>query len=96
MGFKARRRMNSEVRRTIMPYKSIRELPESVRDNVPEHAAEIYMEAYNSAWEQYDQPEERREDATREETAHRVAWAAVKRKYEKNEKTGKWAAKRDD
>ena len=77
-----------------MPYQSIRSLPDSVRDNLPKHAQEIYKEAYNSAWEQYDQPEERRGDASREETAHRVAWAAVKRKYEKNN-DGRWVKKED-
>lgn len=66
-----------------MPYIKLSDLPDSVRDNLPKHAQEIYMAAYNSAWEQYDQPEERRGDASREETAHRVAWAAVKKKYEK-------------
>ena len=71
-----------------MPYQTVHDLPESVRDNLPEHAQEIYMEAFNSAWEQYDEPEERRADATREETAHKVAWSAVKRKYEKDEGTG--------
>jgi cation transport regulator len=76
-----------------MPYKSLKDLPKGVSDNLPKHAQEIYKEAYNSAWEQYDKPEERRGDASREETAHRVAWNAVKTKYEKNEKTGKWRAK---
>lgn len=76
-----------------MPYQKLRELPESVRDNLPEHAQEIYKEAFNSAWEEYDEPEERRGDATREETAHKVAWAAVKRKYEKDENSGRWRAK---
>lgn len=66
-----------------MPYTKIGDLPDSVRDSLPKHAQEIYMAAYNSAWEQYDQPQERRGDASREETAHRVAWAAVKKKYEK-------------
>ena len=66
-----------------MPYERITDLPESVRDNVPRHAQEIYKEAFNSAWNQYDKPEERRGDASREETAHKVAWAAVKEKYEK-------------
>ncbi len=73
-----------------MPYRTIADLPESVRDNVPQHAQEIYLAAFNSAWEQYDQPSERRGDDTREETAHQVAWAAVKRKYQKDEKSGKW------
>jgi cation transport regulator len=67
-----------------MPYKSINELPDSVKDNVPKHAKEIYKEAYNSAWEQYDHDEER---------AHRVAWAAVKNDYEKDEESGRWKKK---
>lgn len=37
-----------------MPYKTINDLPDSVKDNVPEHAQEIYRAAFNSAWEQYD------------------------------------------
>ena len=67
-----------------MPYKSIRELPESVRNNLPRHAQEIYQAAYNNAWEEYDHKEER---------AHRVAWAAVKQLYVKDDKTGKWEKK---
>jgi cation transport regulator len=78
-----------------MPYKNLTDLPDSVRDNLPHHAQEIYRAAYNSAWEQYDEPDERRDDATREETAHRVAWAAVKKTYEKDEKSGDWQAKAD-
>lgn len=78
-----------------MPYKKLSDLPDSVRDNLPEHAQEIYKEAYNSAWDQYDQPEERRGDASREETAHKVAWNAVKQKYEKDERSGRWKAKTD-
>lgn len=67
-----------------MPYKSINDLPESARNVLPKHAQEIYKEAYNSAHQQYDRPEERQGDASREETAHRVAWAAVKKAgYEK-------------
>jgi cation transport regulator len=79
-----------------MPYKRNSELPDSVKDNLPEHAQDIYREAFNSAWEQYDQPEERRGDASREETAHKVAWAAVKKKYEKDERTGRWQEKDED
>lgn len=75
-----------------MPYDSLKELPDSVRDNLPKHAQEIYQEAYNSAWEQYKDPEDRRGDASREETAHRVAWSAVKDKYEKDG-SGNWTKK---
>lgn len=76
-----------------MPYKNKSDLPESVRDNLPSHAQEIYMEAYNSAWDQYDKPSERRGDASREETAHKVAWSAVKNDYEKDDDSGKWHKK---
>jgi cation transport regulator len=76
-----------------MPYKSISDLPENVKHVLPKHAQEIYHEAFNSAWEQYDEPEERRGNSSREETAHRVAWSAVKKVYEKNEATGMWQRK---
>lgn len=72
-----------------MPYQKMSDLPDSVKDNLPKHAQEIYMAAYNSAWEEYDEAEERR--ASHEETAHRVAWAAVKKKYEKQ--GDKWVSK---
>ncbi len=76
-----------------MPYKSISQLPESVKNVLPKHAQDIYKEAFNSAWDQYDEPEERRGDASHEETAHRVAWGAVKQSYQKNDSTGKWEKK---
>lgn len=74
-----------------MPYQSLSNLPDSVKDNLPKHAQEIYKEAYNSAWDQYKDPEDRRDDASREEVSHRVAWSAVKEKYEKRE--GDWVKK---
>lgn len=77
-----------------MPYDSIGELPGSVKDNLPRHAQEIYRAAYNSAWDQYEDPSERRGDSDREETAHSVAWSAVKNEYEK--KDGKWVKKDED
>jgi cation transport regulator len=53
-----------------MPYEKLTDLPDSVRNNLPKHAQEIYRAAYNSTEEQYD-AEDRR---------HRVAWSAVKEK----------------
>lgn len=75
-----------------MPYDKNSDLPESVKDSLPQHAQDIYREAYNSAWDQYKDPDKRRGDDSREETAHQVAWGAVKKKYEKVE-TGKWKKK---
>ncbi len=70
-----------------MPYPKVSDLPDSVRDNLPEHAQEIYRASFNNAWEEYGHDEER---------AHRVAWAAVKRDYEKDPDTGSWNQKPQD
>lgn len=75
-----------------MPYKDLSDLPDSVRDNLPKHAQEIYRAAYNSAWDEYKDPDDRRDDASREEVSHRVAWSAVGQKYEKGE-LGRWREK---
>lgn len=64
-------------------YKTRAQLPKGVKDNLPAHAEEIYKEAYNSAYEQYDKASERRGDDSREVVAHKVAWAAVKKVYKK-------------
>lgn len=62
-----------------MPYKTNSQLPDQVRDNLPEHAQDIYREAFNNAYDQYDS----------EKRAIKVAWSAVKQIYEKNDE-GKW------
>jgi cation transport regulator len=77
-----------------MPYNKLSELPDSVKDNLPKHAQEIYKEAFNSAWEQYKDPEDRRGDDSREEVAHKVAWSAVKQSYEK--RGDRWVKKKKD
>ncbi len=78
-----------------MPYyNSLKDLPERVRDNLPEHAQEIFMKAFNSAWEEYKEPESRRGGLkqSREEVAFKVAWAAVEKEYKKDE-SGNWVKK---
>lgn len=44
---------------------------------MPEHAQDIYRAAFNHAFESH------RGDPRLEEIAHRIAWSAVKRQYEK-------------
>lgn len=68
-----------------MPYNSTNELPESVKSVLPTHAQDIYKEAFNSAYDEYKNKSDRRGDESREETSHKVAWAAVKNKYQKGE-----------
>jgi len=78
-----------------MPYKSNSELPESVKDNLSENGQDIYREAFNNTWEQYKEPSERKGNESREEVAHKVAWSAVKKIYEKDSK-GNWVNKKPD
>jgi len=67
-----------------MPY-TMENPPERIK-NLPKHAAEIWIAAFNSAVKQYDGNEQK---------ANAVAWAAVKRKYEKNDK-GIWVLKKEN
>ncbi|PLS14880.1 cation transporter [Bacillus sp. M6-12] len=65
-----------------MPYESLNELPDAVKDNLPHHAQEIFKEAFNSASEEYKE----------EDTAFKVAWSAVKKKYKKDDQDN-WVEK---
>lgn len=73
-----------------MPYRSNDELPVSIRKRLPSHAQDIFRAAFNSAWEGYGKSEPER----REEIAHRVAWAAVKRRY--TQRDGAWVERKSD
>ena len=60
-----------------MPYDVNADLPPSVRSHFPEHAQDIFREAFNHAYAAHAH------DPRQEEAAFRIAWAAVKRVYEK-------------
>lgn len=78
-----------------MPYKENRELPKSVQEHLPKHAQDIYREAYNHAFQEYKNPKKRRNpEEDLEVIAHKVAWSAVKRKYEKGN-NGDWYLKEE-
>jgi len=68
-----------------MPYTANAALPDSVTRVLPKHAQDIYRQAFNHAWDQYAHASERRGEESREETAHKVAWAAVKHGYQKGD-----------
>lgn len=70
-----------------MPY-SVSNPPARIK-GLPKHAQEIWISAYNSAWETYD-PEKARAEG-REAYANSVAWGAVNKKYVK--KGERWVAK---
>jgi len=73
-----------------MPYNQVSDLPASVRNHLPEHAQEIFIKAFNNARQEYKDSDRRMGGASQEETAYRVAWAAVKKTYMKDEITGQW------
>jgi cation transport regulator len=62
-----------------MPYRINTDLPASVRDHLPPHAQDIYRAAFNHAFAA------NAGDIRQEEIAHRIAWAAVKRSYVKDD-----------
>lgn len=77
-----------------MPYRTIDDLPDNVTHVLPVHAQEIFKEAFNSAYDQYKDSEDRRGDDSREDVARKVAWSAVKQVYEKGH-DDKWHRKDD-
>jgi cation transport regulator len=62
-------------------------------DTLPEHAQHIFIKTHASALKQYQDPDKRRggKSESAEEVAHKAAWAAVKKKYEK--KDDEWVRK---
>jgi cation transport regulator len=40
-----------------MPYQDIADLPDSVKNHLPKHAAEIFIAAFNNALKEYDEEE---------------------------------------
>jgi cation transport regulator len=68
-----------------MPYASNAELPASLRKRLPRHAQDIYRAAFNDAYTTYG--------SAREAIAHRIAWAAVKRRYVQRS-AGIWVARK--
>jgi len=68
-----------------MPYAANTDLPASVRNHLPAHAQDIYRAAFNNAYAAHSG------DPRQEEAAHRIAWAAVEKRYVK--KGGAWVEK---
>ena len=60
-----------------MSYRTNADLPASVRNHLPAHAQDIYRAAFNHAFSAHAR------EADQEERSHRIAWAAIKRNYEK-------------
>ena len=76
-----------------MPYKTNKDLPDQIRNHFPEHAQLIYRNAFNNAYDEYQDAKKRYTGESPEEVSYRVAWAAVKAKYEKGS-DGNWYIKK--
>jgi cation transport regulator len=61
-----------------VPHVTTSDLPPAVR-RLPPHAQETFLSAFNSSWQSYAD----RKPHEQEETAFRVAWATVKKRYRK-------------
>lgn len=75
-----------------LPYLTFGILPEDVKKQLPKRAQEVYIEAFNSALDEMEASPKRPDSP---ETAHRsatkVAWAAVRQKFQKD--GDQWIAK---
>jgi cation transport regulator len=71
-----------------MSYQSRDELPETIRDILPPEVQDVYIDAYNTAWDVYEDSSTQTLD--RESVAHRVAWDAVNREFVHNTQRGIW------
>ena len=71
-----------------MEYQNVNDLPPTIRDVLPEGAQKLYLDAYNRAWQEYD------EDAaigqSRGTLAHQQGWVAVRHEYVQDQGTGLW------
>jgi len=65
-----------------MSYESIQELPEELKQRLPQGAQQIFRAAFNSA----------SSDGISEDGAHQIAWNSVKSEYEEG-KNGQWVSK---
>lgn len=65
-----------------MPYVTNKDLPENISQHLPDDAQTIFRKVFNNAYESYGD----------ETTAFKVAWAAVKKVYEKGA-DGRWIKK---
>ena len=67
-----------------MPFKTNGVLPDSVKNHLPQHAQDIYREAFNHSYIEYSDSSKKRDpEESREEISHKVAWSAVKKIYQR-------------
>jgi cation transport regulator len=72
----------------MKPYRSLDELPQSLRNELPDLAQRMYLAVYQRTWETCAMGGETHDDELAE-TAHDAAMLAVKERFDKDEH-GQW------
>lgn len=72
-----------------MSYSTVTELPKAIRDELPEHAQEIYRAAYNLTIEEHRAADHDQDEHELQEMADQAAWQRVQMEYDRDD-TGKW------
>ena len=62
-----------------MTCETVKQLPVTLRDVLPDKAKEVYRKAYNQAWEAYDK--DAHGGLNQQGLAHRRGWTAVQHEY---------------
>lgn len=75
-----------------MHYKDLSDLPQEVKQTLPEDGQKIYLSAFNDAWERYE-PEDDSSEASKKDVVHREAWAVVEETY--TQEGNRWVQKKD-
>lgn len=70
-----------------MTYETIEDIPDTLREALPEEAQKLYLDAYQGAWEGYD--EKMGGEMDRDSVAHRQGMYAVHQEYVQHD-DGKW------
>ena len=70
-----------------MRYEHRSDLPQTLRDVLPERGQDIYLRAYQKAWDMYT---EGPGVLSRDVLAHQQGWTALQHEYVQDQGTGKW------
>ena len=62
-----------------MPYKSVDDLPDGVKNHLPLEGKRMFLKVFNAAYDEYKE----------EDRAFKVAWHAIKQKFKKGA-DGQW------
>lgn len=72
-----------------MIYNAVTDLPKAIREELPDHAQEIYRAAYNLTVEEHLASNPNHDEQELQTIANQAAWQRVQMEYHRDD-TGKW------